>query len=341
MTVINFSAYEQELDQQVSSLTDQLNHTLPAALKTLNLDQFDRIVLAGMGSSDYALIPVERELIALGLPVWRIDSGRLLDMPQLVTPQTLLWLTSQSGMSGEIVAVLEKIPAPKTLIGVTNNAESLLAKRADILVELKSGEESTVSAKSYLNTLIASYRTFWALTGRDETPFLRNINASLPELAEIIKKRAPVQAITDRFFTHAKPRVALIGMGADAATALTGALITKEASKVSAEGFIGGEFRHGPMETSGKGMLALLFGDGSGTTLKTLASDLADNGTEVVTIGPVAYSGSQHLPTPGESTLIRLLSTMLWVQHLTVTLARGNGMVPGEFLYGQKVTVKI
>lgn len=341
MTAINFSAYEKELEQQVSSLTDQLNHALPDTLKTLALDQFDRIVLAGMGSSDYALIPIERELIGMGLLVWRIDAGRLLDMPQLVTSQTLLWLTSQSGMSGEIVAVLEKIPAPKTLIGVTNNTMSLLAERADILVELKSGEESTVSAKSYLNTLIASYRTLWALTGQDETPFLNEIKTLLPELAGIIKKRAPVQVITDRLFTHTKPRVALIGMGADAATALTGALITKEASKVSAEGFIGGEFRHGPMETSGKGMLALLFGDGSGTTLQTLSSDLADNGTEVITVGPVAYSGSQHLPTPGESTLIRLLGAMLWVQHLTVTLARSNGMVPGEFLYGQKITVKI
>ncbi|AXF77577.1 SIS domain-containing protein [Erwinia tracheiphila] len=341
MTAINFSAYEKELVQQVSSLTDQLDYTLPDALKALPLQQFDRIILAGMGSSDYALIPVERELIALGLSVWRIDAGRLLDMPQLVTSQTLLWLTSQSGMSGEIVKVLENITAPRTLIGVTNNAASLLAERADILVELKSGDESTVSAKSYLNTLIANYRTFWALTGQDEALYLQDIKSSLPTFADIIQKREPVQAVTDRLFTHTRPRVALIGMGADAATALTGALITKEASKVSAEGFIGGEFRHGPMETSGKGMLALLLGDGSGVTLTTLASDLADNGTEVITIGPVAYSGSQLLPTPGESTLIRLLGAMLWVQHLTVTLARSNGMVPGEFLYGQKVTVKI
>ncbi|KAB8305855.1 SIS domain-containing protein [Erwinia endophytica] len=341
MTVNRFNAYEQELEQQVGSLTDQLNYTLPATLNTLDLSQYDRIVLAGMGSSDYALIPVERELIARGFPVWRMDAGRLLDMCALITSRTLLWVTSQSGLSGEIVALLENIPAVKTLIGVTNDAESLLAKRADILIELKSGEEATVSAKSYLNTLIASYRTLFALTGQDETPLLTAVRAVLPEIASIIKNRAPVQALTDRLFTHARPRVALIGIGADAATALTGALITKEASKISTEGFIGGEFRHGPMETSGKGMLALLFGDGSDTTLQTLARDLVDNGTEVITVGPVAYSGSQLLPIPGGSPLIRLLCAMLWVQHLTVTLARANGMVPGEFLYGKKITVTI
>ncbi|MGB9097038.1 SIS domain-containing protein [Erwinia sp.] len=335
------SDYEKELEQQVSALSDQLNYALPGTLNSLDLNQYDRIVLAGMGSSDYALIPIERELIAKGLPVWRMDAGRLLDMPKMVTPGTLLWITSQSGMSGEVVAVLESVPKPKTLIGVTNDVTSLLAKKADILVELKSGDEATVSAKSYLNTLVASYRTLYALTDQDELPLLEEVHAVLPKVAEIIAQRDPVQKLTDRLFRHAKPRVALVGTGADAATALTGALITKEASKVSAEGFIGGEFRHGPMETSGEGMLALLFGEGNDVTLQTLATDLQKNGTEVVTVGPVAYANSQRWETPANSTLTRLLCAMLWVQHLTVTLARGNGMVPGEFLYGKKITEKI
>ena len=341
MTAIHPSAYEKELAQQVSALSDQLDYTLPKALNDLVLSQYDRIVLAGMGSSDYALIPIERELIECGLPVWRIDAGRLLDMPQLITCRTLLWMTSQSGMSGEIVAVLENSAKPQTLIGVTNDVESLLAKQADIVVELKSGEESTVSAKSYLNTLVASYRTLCALTGRDEAPLVAEVRALLPEVARIIQQREPVQLSTDRLFKHARPRVALIGTGADAATALTGALIIKEASKVFAEGFIGGEFRHGPMETSGEGMLALLFGEENDVTLQTLAADLAANGTETIAVGPHAWAGCQHWSTPAGHPLGRLLCAMLWVQHLTVTLARANGMVPGEFLYGNKITVKI
>lgn len=341
MSALYVSDYEKELGQQVNALTDQLNYALPGELHSLDLGQYERIVLTGMGSSDYALIPIERELIASGFPVWRTDAGRLLDMPGLITPGTLLWITSQSGMSGEVVAVLETLPAAKTLIGVTNDPQSVLAKKADIVVELKSGEEATVSAKSYLNTLVASYRTLYALTGRDEQPLLEDVRAVLPKVAEIVQNRSPVQIVTDRLFSHAKPRVALIGMGADAATALTGALIIKEASKVSAEGFVGGEFRHGPMETSGEGMLALLFGDGGDATLQTLAADLEKNGTEVVTVGPQAYANSQRWEAPGDTPLTRLLCAMLWVQHLTVTLARGNGMVPGEFLYGKKITVKI
>ncbi|WP_338559938.1 SIS domain-containing protein [Erwinia sp. E_sp_B04_7] len=341
MTPTRFSDYEKELDQQVTALNDQLDYALPDELNSLDLSHYDRIVLSGMGSSDYALIPIERELIAQGYSVWRIDAGRLLDMPNIVTSKTLLWMTSQSGMSGEVVAALGRIRRPKTLIGLTNDINSVLAQKADIVVELKSGEEATVSAKSYLNTLVASYRTLYALTGQDEQPLLQEVRGILPKVAEIIQQRTPVRKITDRLFRHTNPRVAMVGMGADAATALTGALIIKEASKVSAEGFIGGEFRHGPMETSGAGMLTVLFGDGSDSTLKTLAGDLLNNGTDVVTVGPAAYAKSQWLEASGEIPLTRLLCAMLWVQHLTVTLARGNGMVPGEFLYGKKITVKI
>lgn len=341
MTASGFSDYENELEQQVSALTDQLNYILSDTLKSLDLHQYDRIVLTGMGASDYALIPVERELIDKGLPVWRMDAGRLLDMRKIVTSGTLLWITSQSGMSGEVVAILESVSRPKTLIGVTNDTHSLLAKKADILVELRSGEEATVSAKSYLNTLVASYRTLYALSGVDEKPLLEDVREALPKMAEIIKRRAPVQQLTTRLFNEGSPRVALVGTGADAATALTGALITKEASKVSAEGYIGGEFRHGPMETSGAGMLALLFGDVVDITLQKLATDLQGNGTEVVSVAPEAYAGSQCWQTAGSTTLTRLLCAMLWVQHLSVTLARHNGVVPGEFLYGKKITVAL
>lgn len=335
------SDYEQDILQQPEALSNQLHYLLPEALFELDIQHYDRIVLAGMGSSDYALIPVERELIARGLPVWRVDAGRLLDMPQLITQNTLLWMTSQSGMSAEVVKLLDCICTPRTLISVTNDVTSTLAQRADILVELRSGEEATVSAKSYLNTLVASYRILAALTNEPEKTLLDRLDALLTDVTSLVKPAQAVRSLADHFFSHCQPRLAMIGIGADAATAMTGALITKESSKVSAEGFIGGEFRHGPMETSGDQMTALLFGNGTEPTLITLANDLQRNGTRVITVGPLAYGESELLVTPGEHELERLICAMLYVQQLTVALAHGNGMVPGEFLYGKKITVTL
>ncbi|WP_434639961.1 SIS domain-containing protein [Klebsiella sp. I138] len=341
---VQFSPYEADLQEQVNALEAQLAYTLPPALGELDLHAFGRIVLSGMGSSDYATIPIERELLAMGLPVWRVDAGKLLDTPELITSDTLLWLTSQSGMSGEIVALLEVLKGdkrPATIIGVTNGETSELAKQSDILVTLKSGHEATVSAKSYLNTLVAQYRVFLALTGQSEAPLLAELTAYLPQIAGLIAEDAFVHPLTQTLFRHLQPRIALIGTGADGTTVMTGALILKEASKMTAEGYLGGEFRHGPMETSGEGMLALLIGDKGSETLARLAEELDANGTTVVTIGPERYGNGLHLLTSSGETLLRLISGMLYIQHMTVALAKAKGLEPGKFFYGQKITVKI
>ncbi|HAT1614272.1 TPA: SIS domain-containing protein [Raoultella ornithinolytica] len=338
------SPYEADLHEQVTALKAQLAYTLPPALGELDLHAFGRIVLSGMGSSDYATIPVERELLAMGLPVWRVDAGKLMDTPELVTSDTLLWLTSQSGMSGEVVALLDMLKGerrPATIIGVTNGETSELAKQSDIVVTLKSGHESTVSAKSYLNTLIAQYRIFLALTGQSEASLLAELTAFLPHVAGLIAEETFVHPLTEALFRHSQPRIALIGIGADGTTAMTGALILKEASKMTAEGYLGGEFRHGPMETSGEGMLALLIGDKGSETLTHLAEELGANGTTVVTIGPERYGNGVHLPTSSGEALLRLIGGMLYIQHMTVAFAKAKGLVPGQFFYGQKITVKI
>ncbi|EBS7633955.1 SIS domain-containing protein [Salmonella enterica] len=333
--------YETDIAMQPAAVQAQLDNPLPEALKALNLKEYDRIVLAGMGSSDYALIPVERALIAAGYPVWRIDAGRLLDMPNLVSSNTLLWATSQSGMSGEIVALLKNGNRPKTLIGLTNDEDSELGKQADILITLKSGDEATVSSKSYLNTLIACYRTLAVLLGEDEEGVISAVKNALHGLAELVEQKHAFTPFADALFTAPHQRVAYIATGSYASSALTGALITKEASKVSAEGFIGGEFRHGPLETSGKGMLAVLLGQPGDETLEKLATELQANGTIVVTIGEEPYAGSALLPVSGDSELGNLLAGFIYIEHLTVDLARHNGFVAGQFLYGQKITVAV
>jgi glucosamine--fructose-6-phosphate aminotransferase (isomerizing) len=338
------SPYELDISDQMLAIADQLAYEMPASLGQLDLSAYDRIVLTGMGSSHYATIPIERDLAARGFPVWRIDTGSLLDFPQLITAKTLLWATSQSGMSGEIVALLEKLKGstrPATIVGVTNDERSTLARVADIVVGLKSGSEATVSSKSYVNTLIAEYRTVLALLREDETPLLAALRDAKTEFSRLIDDRTAVQAIVQDAFESGEPRLALIGIGADGATAMTGALILKEACKVMAEGYLSGEFRHGPMETSGPGMIALLIGDGTDATLRALSEELTANGTRAVTVGPKAYIGSDHLRTSGSPEIVRLIAGMLYVQHFTVLLARAKKLVPGEFLYGRKITVTI
>lgn len=318
---------------------------LPDGLAGLDLRGYDRIVLTGMGGSDHGTIPFELRLARAGLPVWRVMAGRLLETLELVTAGTLLVVTSQSGRSGEIVALLERLERrPKAILAVTDDAASPLAAAADHVVLLVSGREATVATKSYANTLAAFHRLAGLLLEGRDGPAVDDIRAAAGSLQRHIDRGTPaVDALVARMPAGAAPRLALIGAGPDTATALAGAMVLKEAAKVAAEGYAGGAFRHGPLELAGPGLTALLFGRGSPEEVSpnALARDLATTGSAVVTVGPAAYAGSGLVAVAGTTELERLLHGMYVVQRLSVGMARAAGLVPGAFLYGQKITAQL
>lgn len=343
MTTSIAPGFERDILDQPDALERCAGLPLPPAIAALDFARFDRIILTGMGSSDYVTIPLELALARLGLPVWRLQTGRLLETPQLIRPGTLLWITSQSGRSGEVVALLERLPAGHgaTVVATTNDPASPLARGADHLIELHAGAEATVSSKSYLNSLAWLHRVGAPLRGEADHQAVETIRAVAASLRSVVQTPNPaVQALAERILAFPNPRLALVGTGEDAATALTGALILKEASKVSAEGYVGGEFRHGPMELAGPGLAVLLLGsaEAANPTLDRLARDLSRSGSIVMGIGPHAYEGAEPIALPGASNFARLAHAMAVLQQLSVCLARGSGLVPGEFRFGQKIT---
>lgn len=336
------TAYERDMSEEAVGLLRFAEAPLSADLSRLDLHGYERIVLSGMGGSDCAMIPFELALARAGLPAWRIPAGRLLETPELITPGSLLVIASQSGRSGEVVALIERSRGrPRTIVGVTNDADSPLAVAADHVVLLHSGAEATVATKSYANTLAAFHRVAGAVLGRPDGAAVDDIRAAAASLQARIDEGDPaVERVAPRLRAGPSPRLVLLGSGPDAATTLAGALVLKEAAKVPAEGYVAGAFRHGPLELAGPGLAALMFGTGSPHDLSAhaLARDIAATGGTVVTVAPEAYAGSDHIPVPGATDLERLVHGMYVVQRLSVELARAAGIVPGAFLYGRKIT---
>jgi glutamine---fructose-6-phosphate transaminase (isomerizing) len=345
MTSASESGFERDILDQPAALAAYAAQPLPRGIAKLDLRAFDRIIMTGMGSSDYLTLGLELLLARRGLPVWRIQTSHLLQAPEWITPGTLLWATSQSGRSGEVVALLERVAAnrPRAIVAVTNDPESPLGRGADHCILLHSGAEATVSSKSYLNSLGVFHRVAAMVEGRDDAAAVNELH----ELAAMLRPTtAAAPAIIGHLATKAlagpNPRLALIGSGEDATTALTGALILKEAAKVAAEGYLGGAFRHGPLELAGPGLTALLFGsEHEDVTLSVLARDLAATGSTVVSVGPLSLQGAEHIPVPAGPAVSRLAHAMVVLQHLSVALARAGNYVPGAFRYGQKITAQI
>ncbi|WP_022891343.1 SIS domain-containing protein [Agromyces subbeticus] len=307
---------------------------------------WSRVVLTGMGSSHFAGLPTWRALTSIGLPVWTVDAGQLLDTPGLITPDTLVIATSQSGASGEVVELIERAEAGELhwggLIGVAANESSPLARAADLFLPLRSGEEATVSTKSYLNTLAVHRRIAAAFGADDEASVERDIVETAERVAPLVTFDTTELARTALAF--GRPRLVAVGWGDSAATAQYAALIVKESSKVPIEGFVGGQFRHGPYELAGPGLTAVLFGASAADPdgpLARIARDLVATGAAVVLVGDLEIDGATTLRIEQDGSLAALAAESVVAESLAVAVAHANGVEPGAFAYGSKVTVKL
>ena len=180
------SRFEVDIGQQPDALRAFAGTSLPSELGALDIDRYDRIILTGMGASHFAGQPTWCALAGEGRPAWWVSTAQLLALPELITSDSLLWVTSQSGESGEVVALVNgrgRARRPQTLLAITNAPRSALAGAADIVVTLQFGTEATVSTKSYVTTLAAHERVMGALQHEDDASAVDRVLAAAGALA--------------------------------------------------------------------------------------------------------------------------------------------------------------
>lgn len=340
----DMTPFEVNIAEQPDALR-RLARNEPPQLDLLTDRRWDRIVLTGMGSSHFAGLPTWRHLTALGYNAWAIDTGQLLDNDTLIDDQTLLIVTSQSGASGEVAQLLQRRETGQVglaaLVGIANDDTSPLAQAADLFLPLHSGPEATVSTKSYLNTL-ATHRLIRAAFAGEDTAQIRQ--SELPDAADAVQTVLDTLELTKSAITtaeHPQRRLAFIGARDSSGTAMFSALITKEAAKIAAEGYVGGQFRHGPFELAGDGLTAVVFApdrDRADDSLRRLATDLVDTGSHVIVVGDDGSAATHTIPIGGTTELAFGAASSVVTELFAVDLARANHVTPGAFLHGSKIT---
>lgn len=297
-----------------------------------------RVTFAGMGTSEFAPEMVLITLADYGVDACTMDAGELLHYPRPV--RGLLCLISQSGESVETKRLAARVDSPSSLIALTNNAESSLARAASLVLEMRAGEESAVTTKTYTNTLAILHLMAQALRG--PTAVARGLSrlealaAALPQVDEPGLARA-AELLAEG------PAIHVITRGPAMTAARQIALTYMETCRLTTVAFTGGAFRHGPFETVGEGHHALFLIPGGATTklLVTMAQEVAEKGSRVVAIA------DQEVELPGESYVLRVpdfgealfcLAAATTQELLLNAIAERRGLVPGEFRYGEKVT---
>lgn len=335
-------AYVQDLLEQANSLQRTQSLPLPNELlriaERLNGPKPPFIVLTGMGSSFHALHPLAIRLASSGIRSVMLETSELVYYwNHLLTEDTVLIAVSQSGRSAEMIRLLELNAGRSTLIGVTNNPNSPLAQAANGVALIKAGEESSVSCKTYVCSLLALSRIGEVLCSGD-------LDRPAPDADSLVDD---VDGYLSNWREHVEEaqeclrdihHIVLAGRGASLATAGTGGLIIKEAARFPAEGMSAPAFRHGPLEMVSNQLFLLVFqGDARSAPMnKRLVNDVANLGGRVQLVSDDSHL--QLFRTPITSDRLRPIAEILPVQMISLALAAREGREAGAFAHASKVT---
>jgi glucosamine--fructose-6-phosphate aminotransferase (isomerizing) len=303
-----------------------------------------RLVLTGMGSSFHAGMIAALHLNRLGVPACAYEAVDLLNYaPAILDDQMVLVYISQSGSSGEVLPLIERIGSQVYLVGVTNDTNSPLAQRAQRVLPMCAGKETLVATKTYTNCLailwMAARHTAGCADGSEQVA-LEGV------LARIEDRLKDAQTTAHRLVEAFDPNQPLLflGHGPHAATARQAAMIMSEWSKVPAQPFGIGAFRHGFIETIRSGFGVVIFAPAGVTqgSARELGVELQSYGARTLLVENGCLRGLEDCPPPS-APLDEFLSPVvdiLPVQLYTEALARVRLDEVG-FRYIGKVVSKI
>ena len=336
------TAYIEDILSQPAVLRTALETYALSGLEKINLAEFDRIVISGMGSSCYAAYPALVQLANQSIPVQLVNAAELLhSLYGMIQPRSLLWLNSQSGRSAELVSLLERIkPAPPArLLSFVNDIFSPLGERADVCIPIHAGEEATVSTKTYTNMLAVNLLAAIQLSGGDVELAIRQMRAAADEMeAYLVDWQVRIRELDSLLGDFSQ--LFLIGRGTSMSAVWNGSLINKEAAKSAFEGMHAADFRHGPLEIVSEGVAALIFA-GPRQTLalnRELAREIISYGGKAIWLDSVPDPEIPTLFLPETDELARPLVEILPMQMLTLVMANRKHLEAGTFRYITKIT---
>jgi len=307
-----------------------------------------RVIVTGMGTSLHTPYLLRKELGGSVPCLEILDAGELLHFGlDTFRGDEVVMAVSQSGESAETRQVVEKLKGKAPIISVLNNPDSSMAGNSDQVLLLLAGEEASISAKTYTNTLALFFLLSAAVKGEntDETA------AHLHELSRIMEEnmeKVYEMAVRAADFFVPLPHLHFVARGSDLVSAAQGALILKEGASIFTEALSGGLFRHGPIELAGEGhsiMFIASQGNKPHLTLN-LAVETAALGSRTAaladrkTAGDIIAPGSLSLVLECPATQFFPILCAPFLEFFVHETAERKGREAGVFRHASKITAK-
>jgi glucosamine--fructose-6-phosphate aminotransferase (isomerizing) len=314
-------------------------------LPDLNLDPstaraIQRVVFVACGTASYASL-LGRSMIErlAGLPA-EVDLGsefRYRDA--IVGPDTLVIAVSQSGETADTLGAVKAARlkgAP--ILAITNVVGSALAREATGTLYMHAGPEIGVaSTKAFSTMIVACYLlSLWLgrLRGTLGAEDVRKQIQSLVEIPRLVEKTLELDSTVAGLARHLSSArdFLYLGRGLQYPIALEGALKLKELSYIHAEGYAGGEMKHGPIALIDDGfpVVALAPRDGSYERMLGNIEEVRAREGQVISVvqtgDKLIASKSHHvIEVPAAADLLAPLITVVPLQLLAYHIAVRRG----------------
>ena len=200
----------------------------------------------------------------------------------VLSPRSLAIFISQSGETADSVAALRLCKEKRIrTLGIVNVVGSNIARECDKTILTQAGPEiSVASTKAYTAQVVVLMLLALYIAQVQETPGVR-VAQHVRDLRDLANKareallieedaKKVCEAIRDA------PLFFFLGRGADAYTALEGALKMKEVAYIPTQESPAGEMKHGPLALIEPGVVAVF-----GATDPTIRDKLASNMQEI------------------------------------------------------------
>ena len=255
-----------------------------------------------------------------------------------VNTKTLVIPISQSGETMDtLMAMRYAKERGAKIFSVCNTNGSTIPRESDAVLYTHAGPEIAVaSTKAFATQLVAMYliglhigRERKKITAAESTQ-IENELAELPaKVEQVLETVEPLRELTRKF----KDSTSMLFLGRHVGfpTALEGALKLKELAYMHAEGFAGGELKHGPIALIDKGTPVVAVMPTAGSLLaEKMASNIQEvkaRGARVIAIADAPVEIAEHtilIPKSHEFLQSVLAVIPLQVISYEMAIARGN-----------------
>jgi glucosamine--fructose-6-phosphate aminotransferase (isomerizing) len=246
-------------------------------------------------------------------------------------PESLLIVVSQSGETADVLEAMDvaKKKGAKVL-SIVNVKGSSVARKSDFSLCINAGPEKAVaSTKAATSQLALLMLIAYAIDGRLEEGKQLLIE-SASKINDMLNPRflTYIRRVTERL--KSAENCYIIGKAANYPMALEAAIKIQEVSYVHAEGFAGGELKHGPIAliTQGTPCIALFANDEVKKDILNNTIELKARGAYIIGIGPERFDVFDEWIKVPDCSHVQPIANLIPVQLMAYYMATQRGCNP-------------